>query len=165
MAPKRSKKAAKPEAAVTETTTEETGNTGLDRVLNRDGVQPNWKAFADFIEEHGGPKINPKHVGIVLTGYKFYQRSDAAVTSREAAQAAKAEAKAEREAAREQRAADRAKAAAERKEAAAAKPAAKKAVKKAAPKKTAAAASKPAAKKTAVKKTAAKKGASRKAAF
>jgi hypothetical protein len=160
MAPKKSRKTAPAKKAVEETTTEPTGS-GLERVLNRDSVQPNWKAFSAFVEAAGGPKINPKHVGIVLTGYKYFQKSDAAVSAREEAASAKAEAKAEREAAAEQRAKDRAAKAEERETA-------RKAAKKATPKKTtAAAASKPkqAVKKTAAKKSAAKKGAGRKAAF
>jgi DNA-binding protein HU-beta len=166
MAPKKSRKTAPAKKAVEETTTEPTGS-GLERVLNRDSVQPNWKAFSAFVEAAGGPKINPKHVGIVLTGYKYFQKSDAAVSAREEAASAKAEAKAEREAAAEQRAKDRAAKAEERETA---RKAAKKATsaKKATPKKTtAAAASKPkqAVKKTAAKKSAAKKGAGRKAAF
>lgn len=115
---------------------------GFDRVLNRDTVQPNWKAFSAFVEEHGGPKINPKHVGIVLTGYKQFQKSDAAVASREEAAAAK---EAEREDAQAASADKREEAAARREAAAEAKAGrdAVKAEKAAAAKKSAAVASKP----------------------
>lgn len=74
---------------------------GIKRVLSRDKVQPNWEAFSEFVVANGGPKIDPAHVGIVLSGYTYYQKSDAAKASRDAAaekraaaDAAKAEGKA-----------------------------------------------------------------------
>jgi hypothetical protein len=148
-------------------------NNGLERVLNRTTVQPNWKAFSAFVEEAGGPKINPKHVGIVLTGYKYFQKSDSAVAAREEAAEEKAAAQAERDAAREARAKEKAAKAAEREER---KAAADKASKEKAAKatKSAAAKSKPTpkasagkatAKKAAAKKTASKNGKGAKAAF
>lgn len=126
---------------------------GVERVLNRTSVQPNWSAFSRFIEDAGGPKINPKHVGIVLTGYKYFQKSDAAVEAREEASAAKEAAREEREAARELKAKERAQAAKDKADRAAARDAKAKAGKK-----TAAASSKSGTKATkATKATPAKK--------
>lgn len=138
---------------------------GIERVFNRENLLPNWTAFSEYVVEHGGPKIKPEHVGIVLTGYKYFQRSDAAVTAREEAAAQREAAKEEREAAREQKARERAERAAEREEARAAR-ATKKAGKteKATPAKSSkTGATKKAA--AAKKATPAKKKASRKAAF
>lgn len=143
-------------------------NAGLQRVLNKTAIQPNWKAFSEFVKAADGPTISPKHVGIVLTGYKYFQKSDSAVSAREEAAAEKAAAKEERDAAREARAKERdaAKAEAEEKKAARDKAAKEKAAKatkspaaaskgKATPK---ASAGKAAAKKTAAKKTTSSKG-------
>jgi hypothetical protein len=92
------------------------GEDTLVKVLNPDSVRPNIQSFVDWVVEQGGPKINPKHAQVVVTGYKRFQKSDAAKSAREEAVAAKAEARAEREAAREQRAKDRAAKAEERAE-------------------------------------------------
>lgn len=142
----------------------------IDRVVNRKEVQPNWKAFSDFIAENGGPRIKPEHVGIVLTGYNpLFQKTDLAKQARQERGAAAAERKAEREAAREQREKDRA---AKKAEAAEKKAAREQAAKDKAAKKTttsAAKASKPTPKasagKAAAKKSPAKKKAAKKAAF
>jgi hypothetical protein len=136
----KSKKSGKVKAESSES--ESGATTGLDRVINREAVQPNWRAFSDFIEAAGGPKINPKHVGIVLTGYKFYQKSDDAVAAREEAEAEKEAAAEAREAAKAKREEARAAKAAEREEKKAKASEAKKA-KAAKASKSAAAASKP----------------------
>lgn len=104
---------------VEETEEEEVATTasGIERVFNRKTLQPNWKAFSEYVEEHGGPRIKPEHVGIVLTGYKYFQKSDSAVSAREEAAAAKAAAKEEREAAQEARRKEREERAAEREKA------------------------------------------------
>lgn len=166
------KTARKPEPE--ETQDEEPASTGsgiervFKKVLTEKQVQPNWRAFSEYVQEHGGPSIKPEHVGVVLTGYKYFQKSDSAVEARNEASAAREERKAEREAARERLAKERAEKAAEREERKAAREKAA-ATKKTAVKKTAAAASKPAAaakKTTAGKKTVAKKkGSKGKAAF
>lgn len=137
--------------------------TGMDRIAQRKDTQPNWEAYSDFVVEHGGPRIKPNHIGIVLTGYHHYQKSDLAKEVREQVAAERAEKAAEREAAQQQRAKDRAAREEEKAERAAAREA--KATKKTATKKTAAAASKPAGKKAAAKKTTGKRGGARKAAF
>ena len=169
---KKSKKTtAKPQAVEPEAA--ESTSPGIERVFTKvvegKNIQPNWRAFSEYVVEHGGPTIKPEHVGVVLTGYKYFQKSDSAVSAREEAAQIKADAKAERDAAREQRDRDRAAKAKEADEARAAREASKGKSSKTA--KKAAAASKPAAKKatvktTATKKTAAKKkGAAKKAAF
>lgn len=145
MAKDKSKKAGKAAA--------NTDENPLERLLAADPLA-NHKAFADWVVANGGPKISPKHVQIVVIGYKKFQRSPQAVEAREAAKSAREEAKAERAAAREARQ----KAAAEKKAEAKAKPAKKAAAKKAAP----------AAKKTAAKPAGKGKGKSKggaKAAF
>lgn len=175
---KATKKAAAP-VVETEETTEESGTDPLAKVLNPTSVRPNIQAFVDWVEENGGPRLNAKHAQVAITAYKRYQKSDAAVTAREAAAAEKAEAKAARERAREERRAAQAEKAAEReerkaaREKAAAERKAKKttsAAKASAPKKgkkaEAASPKARAGKKTAAtKKTAAKKTAAKKAAF
>lgn len=151
---------------------ETTEGGGLEKVLNRATVQPNWEGFSEWVQANGGPKINPKHVGVVLTAYKRYQRSDEAKEARAAAAEQAAEAKAARDAARE----EKRKAAAERKAEAAERRAARE-EKKTAVKatKSPAKSSKPAATKAAkatkgnsaaaAKKATPKKGRAKKAAF
>lgn len=164
------KSASKKTAAPVEDEDDEGAGTvsGIERVFNRGTVQPNWRAFSEYVEEHGGPKIKPEHVGIVLTGYKYFQKSDSAVSAREEAAAAKAAAAEERDAAREAKREAAAARAAEREQARADRAAAKEA-KATKGKKSAASASKAGttkktATKAAAKKTAAKKK-GKKAAF
>lgn len=178
---KKDKKAAKAEVTATKAKGKKTAPTAedqaasLERVLNPENVRPNIKAFCEWVEAQGGPKINPKHAQVVVTGYKKFQRSEDAVSAREAAKTARAEAAAERAAAREAKSkereaekAARAEARAER-EAAAKEKAAKStktAAKASAPKGKAAKATPAAATgKAAAKKTAAKKTSKAKAAF
>jgi hypothetical protein len=160
--------ARQPEPEETQDEPAATGS-GIERVFKKvvtdKQVQPNWRAFSEYVSEHGGPTIKPEHVGVVLTGYKYFQKSDSAVSAREESAAARESAKAEREAAREARSKERAEKAAEREERKAAREKAATA-KKTATKKTAAAASKPASsKKTASKTAGKKKGSKAKAAF
>lgn len=142
----------------------------IDRVVNRKDVQPNWKAFSDFIAENGGPRIKPEHVGIVLTGYNpLFQKTDAAKQARSERSEAAKEAAEARAAARETRDKERAAKKAEEAEAKEAK-AAKASERAAKTTKSAAKASKAtpkasAGKATAAKKTAAKKKTAKKAAF
>lgn len=146
---------------VVEETTSRAG--GIDKVISRivdDGVvQPNWEAFAEFIAAHGGPKdMDVQHIGLVVTGYKYYQKSDHAVGARERAASAVAERKASLAESREANAKKRA----EAKESTKAKPAAKApakkvaAAKKASPAKasTASAGKKPAVKRSSTTKKA-----------
>ncbi len=155
-----------------ETTTAADGDDAgsLDKILNPDSVRPNVQAFVDWVQEQGGPKINAKHAQAVITGYKRFQRSDAAKSAREAAAAEKVEAKEARAAARAKKAEETAKAKAERAEAKETRDKAA-AEKKAANKKSPAAASKPAKKaaasagKATAKKAATKKGKGAKAPY
>lgn len=162
MAKDKSKKKGK-EPVVTDEAPATTG--GIERVIAKTAkvVQPNWKAFSEYVEQAGGPKINPKHVGIVITGYKYYQKSDMAVSAREEDAQQRAAAKEERDAARE----ERRQAAEQRKQEAAERKAERdKAAKEKAAKatKTAAKASKPTPRATAGKATATKKAAAKKPA-
>lgn len=142
-------------------------NTGLERVVARvitnKNIQPNWRGFSEMLEAETGVKIKPEHVGVVLTGYKYFQKSDGAVAAREETAQAKAAAAEERAAAKEARAKERAAKQAEREERKAER---EKAAKEKAAKatKSAAKASKPTPKATAGKATAAKKTAAKKTA-
>lgn len=177
--PKASKKTRKaaPVQDVEVEETEDSGTDSLSKVLNPTSVRSNITAFVDWVESQGGPKINAKHAQIVLTGYKKFQKSEEAVSAREAAAAEREEAKAARVAAREEKAKEREAAAAERAERRAEREKAK-AAKAEKGKKSAAAASKPKGKKAAAAKptptakagkatakTAAKKKSAKKAAF
>src|SRR5690349_471165 len=132
-----------------EATTEESAPKGnpMERIAQRGhdkkNLQPNWLAFQQYVIDHGGPSIKPEHIGVVLTGYKHYQKSDHAVAARNEVSTRVAQTREQRDQAK----AERAKAAAareqERKEAKAAK---EKTASKAS--KTAAAASKPASKRS-----------------
>src|SRR5688572_1050724 len=83
----------------------------IDRVVNNNKRQPNWEAFSDLVVKNGGPRIDPAHIGIVNTAYKFYQGSPEAVEVRQRVSQSVAEAREAREAKRseeaERRAADR----------------------------------------------------------
>lgn len=136
--------------------------TGIDRVIQRvvkdKNVQPNWEAFVEYVKDHGGPTLSVRDVGIVVTGYKYFQKSDHALQAREVVSQTREEARAAREAAQEQREQERAQREQEKSARAEAREA-KAAKKTAASKKSAAAASKAKAtpKATAGKKTVAKK--------
>jgi hypothetical protein len=157
--------------AAVEETEEETVSerkTGIDHVLHRvveeEYVQPNWTAFQQYVLDHGGPEIDVEHIGICVTGYKYFQKSDHALSAREEVAAAREQARAQKEEDAERRAQERAAKEAEKAEKAAAreeKAATKKATAgKSATKKTAASASKPTTKKAVAKKaTPAKKAA------
>lgn len=170
-AKKSASKAGKQTAAKKTTTVDP--EEALNKVLNPESVRANIVAFCEWVAENGGPTIKPEHAQIVVTGYKRFQKSDAAVEARKAAAAERAEAKEARAKAREEKRAEVAKRKEERAEARAQRDK-DKAEKAAKSKKTAAAASKPTkskagkatAKKAAAKKSTAKKkkGAS-KAAF
>ncbi len=133
------------EVEETEETTEEAkapkGNP-MERIAQRGhdkkNLQPNWLAFQQYVLDHGGPSIKPEHIGVVLTGYKHYQKSDHAVAARNEVSTRVAQTREQKEAAK----AEKAKAAAARQqEQAEAKAAKEKTASKAG--KTAAAASKP----------------------
>lgn len=166
-------KASKAAVVADETPDESTGKgSPIERIARRGHdsktLQPNWKAFSEYVVENGGPRIKPEHIGVVLTGYKFYQKSDAAKAAREEVSTTvaqtreqKAAAKAERAKQAEARRAEQAEAKAGKEKtaskagktaAAASKPAKKVAASSAATKAA------PAAKKAAAKKTAAPKG-------
>ena len=148
----------------------------MDRIAQRGhdkkNLQPNWTAFQQYVIDHGGPTIKPEHIGVVLTGYKHYQKSDHAVAARNEVSSAVAQTREQKEQARAERAKQ---AAARREEQQEAKAAKEKTASKAS--KTAASASKPAkkvaassaskpaaAKKVAAKKAPAKKVATKKTA-
>lgn len=191
MASKSTKKGSGKSKAAKKTTTEveetpapkkgKQSKDGLQRLLDAE-PQANHVAFSEWLVENGGPEIDPKHVQLVVVGYKKYQRSPAAVEAREADREAKAEEKAARAAAREEKAKEREAKAAEREERKAAREKARaEKTEKAASKKTAAASSAPkkgkkgkvdkptpsasASKGGGKKKAATKKTAAKKAAF
>ena len=142
----------------------------MDRIAQRGhdkkNLQPNWTAFQQYVIDHGGPTIKPEHIGVVLTGYKHYQKSDHAVAARNEVSSAVAQTREQKEQARAERAKQ---AAARREEQQEAKAAKEKTASKAS--KTAASASKPAkkvaassaSKPAAAKKVAAKKAPAKKA--
>jgi DNA-binding PucR family transcriptional regulator len=146
-------------------------NPQVQRILESAGdTRPNVAAFVQWIVDQGGPEMDVEHTQIVISSYKHFQKSDAALAYRSEVASSREEQQAARDAAREEaRAAREAKKAAEaaKKEKAAAKTAKSTKGKSTAAKESVpkAAAKKAPAKKVAAAKSPAKKKAARKAAF
>jgi colicin import membrane protein len=121
-------------------------------------VTDRYKAFAAYVEEQTGRKIDPQVSQVTQALYGKFQKTDTNVTIRKSISETKAEADAARKAAAEERAAAKAAKEAAAAEAKANKPAAKKAAAKPAEKTATVTPIKPAKKVAAKKATTAKAG-------
>lgn len=129
-------------------------NPQVQRILeSTDNIRPNVAAFVRWIEEQGGPELDLEHTQIVISSYKHFQKSDAALNYRSEVASTREEQQAQRDAEREE--ARKAREAKRAEEAAAKEKAAAKSTKSTKGKQSAAKASVP-AKKAAAKKAPAK---------
>ena len=70
--------------------------TGIEGVIERakeSAKADNIQGFIDYVQEHGGPKLNAQAVAIAVRGYKYYQAANRGAGTAKKATAKKATAK------------------------------------------------------------------------